>query len=208
MKKDFYYPVPIGSNCLIAHHLDKSNLRKESLPFDWIFLPSCKIFEYVTELLRKEFSDFMENMKYDSDKYVECTNYEGTKYMHHDLIGNVDARATMEKRCKRFITQVTTKKPLFICSYELFYSTIPDANTVFADTVKEFQAELKRRGIEQYEILLIIYDNHEFVVNEGFVKSLTDIGVHVRTFVRDCNVDINYGSELTFKPILEEFYTL
>lgn len=210
MINDYYYPLSIGANCLIAHHLRQFGLREESYPFDWIFMPSCNAFNYVTKLLKNDFKDFLTDMQYDDDKYVELMNYPGTKFMHHDFIADQKDSGEITKkmmtRAERFMAKMEDKNPFFICAYERFYSEIPDAAELFRNSVKAFKEEVIRRGVTDFQILLVVYDNQPFELDTQFTKALTSIGVHVRTFVRDPEVDSDYGSEEVFKPILAEFF--
>ena len=41
--------VPIGCDCHTAHLLQKLNLRKYSLPFDWLYTNPVKGIEFVTK---------------------------------------------------------------------------------------------------------------------------------------------------------------
>lgn len=175
-------------------------------------MPSCNAFNYVTRLLKSDFTDFLTDMKYDDDKYVELMNYPGTKFMHHDFIadqnGSGELTAKMMMRANRFMNRIDGKNPFFICAYERFYSEIPDAAELFSDSVRAFKKEIIRRGVSDFQIMLVIYDNQPFELASEFKKALTSIGVHVRTFVRDPQVDTDYGSEEAFKPILAEFFNV
>lgn len=210
--EDYYYPMSIGANCLIAHHLQQFGLRREAYPFDWIFIPSCNVFNYLTKQLKNNFSDFLTDLQYDDDKYVELLNYPGTKFMHHDFIEDQkttgELTAKMMERADRFMNKMKEKNPFFLCSYERFYSEIPDAEVDFAQSIMRFKDELNRQGITNYEIMLIVYDNEDFTLDKVFEKSLINIGVHVRKFVRDTSVDSDYGHEKDFAPILDEFFTI
>ena len=50
--------VPIGCDCHTAHLLQKLNLRKYSLPFDWLYTNPVKGIEFVTKNNKESFQNF------------------------------------------------------------------------------------------------------------------------------------------------------
>lgn len=211
MKKDRYYPISIGSNCIIAHHLKKLGLRKESFPFDWLSTTDCNVFTNLTSLIRNNFSDFLKDLTYNEEGIVYSQKYPDTSFVHHDLIKdqNENGKLTtiMQRRADRFLKRISEREPLFIQCFDYPYTNDPDIIEYYWYGVKEFQDELNSRGIS-CKILIVVYCDEEFEINHKFEKSLTNIGVEVRKFVRDREHHKDFGHYLDFKPILDEFYTL
>jgi hypothetical protein len=49
--------IPIGSNCRIAEALNDSNLRKESLPLDWVLCSVRSVYEAFSDEFKSFFND-------------------------------------------------------------------------------------------------------------------------------------------------------
>ena len=86
-KYDFI--LPIGATCVTAHNLRKCKLQKESLPFDWIWMPSINT---ITELFKHNFANFFlkDNLVYiknngDADIYRDTSN--NTEFWHDFMTG-------------------------------------------------------------------------------------------------------------------------
>jgi len=86
-KYDFI--LPIGATCVTAHNLRKCKLQKESLPFDWIWVPSINT---ITELFKHNFANFFlkDNLVYiknngDADIYRDTSN--NTEFWHDFMTG-------------------------------------------------------------------------------------------------------------------------
>ncbi len=195
---------------MIAYHLDKLGLRKEAYPFDWLNTPSCHIFTNLTALIKNNFADFMTNLKHNENNDTISENYPGTVFVHHDLVTDLQNEgkkfAAMERRVDRFQKRLHEEKVLLVCAFELIYCDIDETRLHYWRTIRDFKAECKKQGIDA-EILLIVYADSEFTLEEFFEESVTGTGVHLRKFVRDKSVDEFYGSNDEFKKIMEEFYT-
>lgn len=51
--------ISLGPNCHPSGNLRKLNLRKQSLPFDWLLCNNkFRLFEYVNNLINTNFSNF------------------------------------------------------------------------------------------------------------------------------------------------------
>jgi len=86
-KYDFI--LPLGSTCVTAHNLRKNGLQKESLPFDWIWIPSVST---ITEFFNDDFTSFFrkENLQFvrnngDADIYKDTSNH--TEFWHDFMVG-------------------------------------------------------------------------------------------------------------------------
>ena len=56
IKKNYDLIVSLGSSCSPAAHLRRNNLRKFSMPFDWIVTPNLPD---VGRVIQNQFQDFM-----------------------------------------------------------------------------------------------------------------------------------------------------
>jgi len=78
--------ISLGPNCNLAGNLKCLNLRKQSLPFDWLLCNKVRIFEYVNSLINTNFSNFTTNLIYNYRGKVISTEYDYVEFFHHDLI--------------------------------------------------------------------------------------------------------------------------
>ena len=86
-KYDFI--LPIGAACVTAYNLRKCKLQKESLPFDWLRIPSINT---ITELFKSNFTNFFlkDNLVYiknngDADIYRDVSN--NMEFWHDFMTG-------------------------------------------------------------------------------------------------------------------------
>ena len=84
MKVNF---MPLGPDCNASGWLIKLNLRNESLPFDFLLTePTYTGINYVTNVIDKDFTNYLANLTYNHQNKVISKNYPNTKFWHHDLI--------------------------------------------------------------------------------------------------------------------------
>ena len=129
-----YIYISIGPHCHPAGNLKKLNLRKESLPFDWLLCKQLRGFEYVNDLINENFSNFTTNLIYNNEGIVISKNYDYVKFFHHDLLKNKSNCAddidqndkilieVMNKRGKRFMNIISNKENKVIFIYMLKHS--------------------------------------------------------------------------------------
>ena len=56
--------ISLGPNCHPSGNLKNLNLRKQSLPFDWLLCNGNRRFEYVNKLINTNFYNFTTNLIY------------------------------------------------------------------------------------------------------------------------------------------------
>ena len=92
------YIIPIGSDCRIAQSLDRLNLRKTSLPFDYIYSD----IEMIGDCLDNNFENFLKKDNYIKYKKLGCINkFYKKKYPHFNML-NDKIIETMQRRINRF----------------------------------------------------------------------------------------------------------
>ena len=95
------------------------NLRKQSLPFDWLLCNEFRVFEYVNNLINTNFSNFTTNLIYNHREKVISKDYEYVEFFHYDLIKNFTIGRpeddnknlvdVMNKRGKRFMDIISNE---------------------------------------------------------------------------------------------------
>ena len=80
--------ISLGPDCEIAGLLHDLKLRTQSLPFDFLLTNPLLGIKYVTDLINNEFSDSLDDLKYNKQNKVYSINYPNSLFYHHDLINN------------------------------------------------------------------------------------------------------------------------
>ncbi len=214
-----YYPISLGHNCIPAHYLGFFGLRAQSLPFDWLLSPSHLSIDYAIELIDTNFKYFLSNLQYDHQGIVFSGKYPDVKFWHHDLLKNesnignhlenseANQILAFERRTKRFIDIISSKNVFFINVFQNRQGRLKDEVTFFWNSVDRFTQLLKRRKIT-FQLLIVIYDDVDFDLDETVKPKCLDNNIHIRKFVRNTSINPYFGCEKTFGKILEEFFLL
>jgi hypothetical protein len=80
--------ISLGPDCIIAGLLNDLKIRTQSLPFDFLLTNPLLGIKYVTDLINNNFSDYLNDLKYNEQNKVYSQNYPHTLFYHHDLINN------------------------------------------------------------------------------------------------------------------------
>lgn len=118
-----YKPVkvllPIGCDCHPAYMLTKLELRKESLPFDWLDTEPHLALNYAYSTLHSQFDFFLSDLaKNEQSKVFSQKHPEALFYHFDDLIENKDLQLKIAARSKRFL-ELFKQNPCY------FVHTIP-----------------------------------------------------------------------------------
>jgi len=173
--------ISLGPNCKVAMRLRDLHIRKESLPFDFLLTQPLRGLEYVTDLIKNGFSDFVENLSYDHRGRVFSNNYTQTLFFHHDLIkdqwhkdNNViydhtdrRGRRTVKKieesqiekfkrRGKRFLELIQNE--INILFYTISYKYMNENSSIFFSTVDNFIYIMNKKSNNKY-LLIILFDD-------------------------------------------------
>lgn len=141
-KKNIYDIIySIGYNCACASNLNRFHLRKTSGPFDWLYKAS---FEQRYEILINDFANFLnkddlEKMEKNSDAIKEdeyCDYYRNKAnnliFLHDFPVGKSldvsfdEVKQKYNRRIKRFIENVSSKKQVLLVWYALGMKTNPE----------------------------------------------------------------------------------
>lgn len=147
--------IPIGCDCHPAYTLQKLNIRKHSLPFDWLNTDPIKGIDFVFQNLKDGFGAFLRNLSRNGEGHIVSEKYPYAEFMHEkNLIENQFDRDKFAKRIKR-LQRLLTKKIYFL--YNVTSVSLKSDEQVFSfyNSVVEFTKQLKA---DQFLCLYIRYD--------------------------------------------------
>lgn len=156
--------ISLGSSCSVAYQLQKLNLKKETLPFDWIRTPNIS---FVLDLIKNNFNSFFDDLEFvkedekfpylnDDDDFDTVLDKKTKIYKNnnigffHDFKDNTTLDDVKEKYNRRFTRfyNVIQNPSIFIRDEQKFkQSDIPIYN--------ELNKELKKYNINNKLILII-----------------------------------------------------
>lgn len=212
----YYYPISLGHNCMPAHHLSMLGLRTQSLPFDWLYTPSHLAIEYVSELIETRFQYFLDDLEYNEQNFVISRKYPQSQFIHHDFLENINSSEdTLEstlgnqtlafrRRADRFLDLITHQSILFVNTFSYSRATIERDATFFWDSVERFVCLLNDRGVDA-KLLVIVYDNTDFELNQTFMPVYLPDNTYIRKFTRDTSIHPVFGCKKAFGKVLQEF---
>lgn len=167
VKKKYDFIIPIGWGCLNAYNLRKNKLQRESLPFDWIWIPDIYL---VTKLLSSRFQNFLkkDNLQFikpngDADIYRDVSNR--VEYWHDFMIGEDFDKAyekvyqKYQRRINRMFYHINrSKKVLWVRYLRIF----PDKQKTDSDFMFEQQIATYEDTIQEFASLQKLYPNKKF----------------------------------------------
>lgn len=166
-----YKPVkavlPIGCDCHPAYMLSKLELRKESLPFDWLDTKPHLALNFAFETIQSEFQFFLNDLdKNEQGKVFSQKHPEALFYHFDDLIENKDFQRKIKERNQRFLKLYKNKACYFL-------------HTVTSQAIKE-QSNLQFviQSIDKFS--LILKPNDELLIYLRFDESLTENSHHAQ----------------------------
>jgi hypothetical protein len=155
--------ISLGSTCGLAYQLQKLNLKKESLPFDWIRSNSISSVLY---LIKNNFDGFLDNLIHikNDDKFPEVD-----EDFNEDLINIETNIYRNEKFCLGFFhdfnknTSFNNVKEKYDRRIKRFYEKVKSPSIFIRD-----ELNFKQKDIEIYNELyeeLIKYNNqNQFIL--------------------------------------------
>ena len=113
-----YFPISLGSSCLVAHQLKRCGLRRESLPFDWV-VSSC--LSSVIELIKSDSSGLLDKEHFgvvqtDAEEYVRNQRF-GISFHHEFATSFADfdeVKLKFQRRIQTFRSVIRNHDVLFI----------------------------------------------------------------------------------------------
>jgi len=178
--------ISLGPTCSVAYQLQKLNLKKESLPFDWI---RCNSVLTVLDLIKNNFNGFLNDLihvkddekfpfideseeSFDDIKDMKTKIYKTNKIgFFHDFKDGVtfdDVKEKYDRRIKRFY-DVSKNKSVFIRDDIYFKeSNIPIYNEL-NKIIKEFNND--------NQLVLIIN------ISKNKVFNLSNLDKSIKVFI-------------------------
>ena len=212
-----YYPIPLGHNCMPAHHIGMLGLRAQSLPLDWLLSPSHLAIDYAVELIDTDFKYFLFDLQYDNQGMVVSGKYPEVKFWHHDLLknrsnigddletGEPEQILAFERRARRFIDIISSKNAFFINVFRNRQTRLKKETFFFWNSIDRFTQLLERRKAT-FQLLIVIYDDVDFDLDETIQPKYLHNNVHIRKFIRNISINPYFGCEKAFGKILQEFF--
>ena len=161
--------ISLGPDCTVAGLLNRLNMRKQSLPFDFLLTNSELGIQYVSDLINNNFSNYLENLTYNNKVYSK--NYPNTVFLHHDLIANKQKLVKslhidhlnmdeplinkFKRRSERFINLINDKN-----NFNLFFYYIDSRalSKKFYETLDNFVNIMKYKSNNQYLLIILLPD--------------------------------------------------
>ena len=163
-----YYAIPIGHRCTSALACKYSNIRKFSLPFDWI-VPSFP--NKIQKVLENNFSDFIPDVHNNN-----FFNKYGINFTHFNSDKNAGIEE-YERRIIRFNTVIneTNKKKYFVYINEDYLYNEKYREDKFNDNIFNEILELERFLNEKYinidySILFFNFKEHHIPANSKIIN--------------------------------------
>ena len=207
--------ISLGPDCHPSGNLKKLNLRKQSLPFDWLLCNGNRRFEYVNNLINTNFSNFTTNLIYNHRGKVISKDYDYVEFFHHDLLKNVSDSVeetkeplieVMNKRGKRFMDIISNEnnEVVFLCGLhhsKLIKDGLINNQKLYQDMIN-FDTNLNIKC--NFKVLVYLYND-----NEDYNLTLPDELENLNNFIfdkyiRNQNVCRVYGDVKDFKQLLEK----
>ncbi len=109
------FAIPIGCDCHPTYVLQKYHIRKDSLPFDWLFTDPKKGLDYVRLNLNDKFSLFLSELIRNDQGVVVSNNYGFAEFPHEpDLIESEQTKQKIKRRIAKFLSLFASKDIMFI----------------------------------------------------------------------------------------------
>lgn len=159
--------LPIGCDCHPAYMLSKLELRKESLPFDWLDTKSHLALNFAFETIQSEFQFFLSDLdKNEQGKVFSQKHPEALFYHFDDLIENQDFQKKIKERSQRFLKLYKNKACYF--SHTLTSQAIEEESDLqfVIQSITKFSSILK--------------PNDELLIYLRFDESLTENSHHAQ----------------------------
>lgn len=207
--------ISLGPYCHPSGNLKNLNLRKQSLPFDWLACNRNRGFEYVNNLINTNFSNFTTNLIYNDRGKVISKDYDYVEFFHHDLLKNVsDSKEEkhgetlielMNKRGKRFMDIISNENNEVVFLHALHHKQLIKDGLItnrklYQDMIKfDTNSNIKCN----FKVLVYLYND-----NEDYNLTLPDEFENLNNFIfdkyiRNQNVSRVYGDVKDFKQLLE-----
>ena len=197
--------MPIGCDCFPAYMLSKLELRKESLPFDWLDTKSHLALNFAAETIQSNFDFFLDNLdKNNEGKVYSRKHPEALFYHFDDLIENVDFQLKLKERSNSFIETYKNKPCYFV--HVITSLSIEQKNDLdfIIESISKFMHLLKSTD----ELLICLRFDESLDENSKHAEILENAvkiysQVKIVSFVRQKNRFGIWGDETKYKQLIE-----
>lgn len=163
--------IPIGCDCHPSYTLGKLNIRKDSLPFDWLNTDAVFGLQYVVDNFKTNFSNFLSNLVLNEKGNVVSNNYPYAEFLHEkDLITNPLTREKFERRISKFQKFYQTNDCIFLYNVTSESLINSEKATVFIKSVEDFSKIIKAND----KVFIYIRFDENYLENEIFSNQVFD----------------------------------
>ena len=198
--------MPIGCDCHPAYMLNKMELRKESLPFDWLDTKPSGALLYAFENIRDSFSSFIKDLKVNEQQKVFASTYPDALFYHFDdLIINKSLQKKIQQRCQNFLKIYNNKACYFIHNTTSLNFDNPEKVTSFVFSVQQFKTILKPTD----ELLVYLRYDESLYENQHYCETVMDSvnklsNCRMIGYVREKEKFGIWGNETVYTKLLDD----
>lgn len=198
--------IPIGCDCHPAYMLSKLNLRKSSMPFDWLNTDPVLGIQYVFDNFKSNFNLFLEDLVLNEKGNIISKNYPNTEFLHEkDLIENPISRLKFSRRIERFLNFYLYNNCFFL--YNVTSQSLDNSNKVieFTKSIEDFSSLIKKND----KIFIYIRYDESFKENvfhcEKVYQNLQSIDkVSVVKYIRYLSDYGGWGNEKKYYALFQK----
>lgn len=194
--------IPIGCDCHPAYTLQKLNIRKRSLPFDWLNTDPLRGLKFVTENIETNFSDFLIGLHKNERGHVVSKRFSYSEFMHEKkLIENEEDKIKFSRRINKFL-RLLDKDAYFLYAITSDALTSDEIVSEFYDSVIKFKSHLKN---QQLLCIYIRYDE-SFNENSKFCEKLLVLlnnfeNIKTTKYIREKEKEGIWGSDKKYPQL-------
>ncbi|MBB6332260.1 hypothetical protein HNP24_003252 [Chryseobacterium sediminis] len=178
------YIIPIGKDCHAAHSLDILNIRKQSLPYDWVRLKSISGLRTVSQNIQEDFKFFLADLKKNEEGNTYAAKYPDAEFTHAKaVIDDPKLLNTFKKRCQRLLDIISHHPVAYLHIIEITSLRLEDAS-IFCNMAKDFIKILKPKDSLHIYIRFDEQIENEEVCNLLLNEIQKIPQVYITTYVR------------------------
>jgi len=204
---EFNSACPLGNYCFGASLLAEKKIRKEAMPFDWLFTTP----KYTAEVIKDDFKDFLDKSHYvdialnepDNERQAGHSLYHENFFNHKDprLDGDYDYYVRCVDRFRDFMK--TDDKKLFLC----FFKNEKDMTNEMISEVMELNKVLSEKTTNHH---LLVHINY---IDKSIKKPITNVtqNENITLFQMNSlqdNHGLGYGNDLDVEEFDRVFNSL
>lgn len=198
--------IPIGCDCHPAYMLTKMELRKQSLPFDWLDTKTTVALQYAFENISNSFQFFMHELAVNDQQKVFASSYPDALFYHFDdLITNKALREKIHQRCEKLLEIYKSKNCYFVHNTTSVNFDSKTKVEDFIHSVQKFITLLKPK--DELSIYLrfdeSVSENQEYC--EAVIKRVNKLpNCRMITYVREREKFGIWGDETKYEKLLND----